>query len=76
MKRLQARAWLLFSILWETCIATPPLALHQLVEVEEGGEVVLSLYGFDVDGDGVSYLILGNLGRVAHLHDSSFISVL
>ena len=52
--RLQARAWIFFSILWQTCIGTPPLALHQLVEVEPGGEVVLKLNGLDVDGDKVS----------------------
>jgi hypothetical protein len=52
---LQARAWIFFSILCETCIGTPPLALHQLVEVERGGEVVLKLNGLDVDGDKVSH---------------------
>ncbi len=52
---LQARSWIFFSILWETCIGTPPLALHQLVEVEPGGEVVLKLNGLDVDGDKVSH---------------------
>lgn len=40
--------------MFEKCIATPPLALHQLVEVEEGGEVVLDLFGSDIDGDPVS----------------------
>ena len=30
-----------------------PLALHQLIEVETGGEVVLKLNGFDLDGDKV-----------------------
>ena len=55
--RLQLYA--VFSILVRLrCSATPPLALHQLVEVNEGGEVVLSLYGHDVDGDTVSSLLL------------------
>lgn len=36
-------------------LATPPLALHQLVEVETGGEVVISLYGHDIDGDEVRF---------------------
>jgi hypothetical protein len=31
-----------------------PLALHQLIEVDPGGEVVLKLNGFDLDGDKVS----------------------
>ena len=51
--KLRRHVWIVFSILWEGCIATPPLALHQLVEVEEGGEVVLSLSGLDLDGDAV-----------------------
>jgi hypothetical protein len=38
----------------EPCNATPPLALHQLIEVEQGGEVVITLRGHDVDGDTVS----------------------
>ncbi len=36
-----------------TSLATLPLALHQLVEVGESDEVVLSLHGHDVDGDEV-----------------------
>ena len=32
------------------------MALHQLVEVGAGGEVVLDLYGHDVDGDSVSFV--------------------
>ena len=34
-------------------IATPPVALHQLIEVEKGDEVVLHLHGHDLDGDKV-----------------------
>ena len=49
----------LFNLLLLLCVpkkskATPPLALHQLIEVDSGGEVVLKLHGFDLDGDKVS----------------------
>jgi len=72
---LQARAWIFFSILCETCIGTPPLALHQLVEVEPGGEVVLKLNGLDVDGDKTVATITslpesGTLYQVSHLFDN------
>jgi len=33
--------------------ASPPLALHQLIEVEASGEVVLELHGHDLEGDKV-----------------------
>lgn len=45
---------LFFNWEFEPSDATPPLALHQVVEVEHGGEVVISLRGHDIDGDTVS----------------------
>ena len=42
---------LIFPLL--SSIATPPVALHQLIEVEKGDEVVLYLHGHDLDGDKV-----------------------
>ena len=45
---------LFFNLEFEPSDATPPLALHQVVEVEHGGEVVISLRGHDIDGDTVS----------------------
>lgn len=36
------------------CYAKPPLALHRVIEVERGAEVVIRLDGFDEDGDIVS----------------------
>lgn len=65
-----------------SCRATPPLALHQLVEVETGGEVVISLYGHDIDGDETIATITtlpksGTLYQLSHIfnthgHDPKF----
>lgn len=44
-----------YIVIFSTSIrAVPPLALHQLIEVDPGGEVVLMLHGHDLDGDEVS----------------------
>ena len=37
-------------------LSIDPLALHQLIEVEVGGEEVISLSGYDLNGDEVSPL--------------------
>lgn len=58
MKRFNRKLFtaVVFCLYWkiEPCNATPPLALHQVIEVEQGGEVVITLHGHDVDGDTVS----------------------
>lgn len=41
----------IFAALLLQCESSPPLALHQLVEVESNGEVVLKLHGLDFEGD-------------------------
>lgn len=51
---MRKKALILFAALLLRCQAIPPLALHQLVEVESGGEVVLLLHGVDFEGDDVS----------------------
>ena len=48
----------LFAAFLLGCQAKHPLALHQLVEVESGGEVVLLLHGVDFEGDDVSNIRL------------------
>ncbi|CAN0035443.1 unnamed protein product, partial [Pylaiella littoralis] len=40
----------LTSSVWRTA-ASAPLALHQVVSVSAGGEVVIRLRGYDLDGD-------------------------
>ena len=42
-----------FIIILTFVTAVPPLALHQLIEIDPGGEVVLTLHGHDLDGDEV-----------------------
>jgi hypothetical protein len=51
---MRRKALVIFAALLLRCRALPPLALHQLVEVEPGGEVVLKLHGLDFEGDAVS----------------------
>lgn len=51
---MKRRTLISFATLLLRCRALPPLALHQLVEVEPGGEVVLKLHGVDFEGDDVS----------------------
>ena len=45
---------MLFGQNFEPCDSAAPLALHQVVEVEQNGEVVIALFGLDRDGDQVS----------------------
>ena len=40
------------------CHAKPPLALHQLIEVDPDEEVVLNLHGLDFEGDAVSAVVM------------------
>lgn len=54
------------------CIATPPVALHQLIEVDKGSEVVLHLHGHDLDGDKTTTTITtlptsGELYQLSHI---------
>ena len=51
---MRRKTYIIFAALLLQCRAAPPLALHQLVQVEPGGEVVLKLHGLDFDGDEVS----------------------
>lgn len=53
-RNMRRKTLVIFATLLLQCQASPPLALHQLVEVEPGGEVVLKLHGVDFDGDDVS----------------------
>jgi len=61
---------LIFPLL--SSIATPPVALHQLIEVEKGDEVVLYLHGHDLDGDKTTTTITslpksGELYQLSHV---------
>lgn len=51
---MKRKSLISFAALLLQCQALPPLAVHQLVEVEPGGEVVLKLHGIDFEGDSVS----------------------
>lgn len=54
-RSMRRKALVIFFVaLLLQCRASPPLALHQLVEVEPGGEVILNLHGLDFEGDDVS----------------------
>ena len=54
---MRKKALISFIALLLQCQASPPLALHQLIDVESGGEVVLLLHGVDFEGDDVSYIL-------------------
>ena len=51
---MRKKTLVIFAALLLQCESAPPLALHQLVEVESSGEVVLNLHGVDFEGDDVS----------------------
>ena len=51
---MRRKALVIFAALLLRCESSPPLALHQLVEVESNGEVVLKVHGLDFEGDDVS----------------------
>ena len=55
---MKRKSLIIFTALLLQCQASPPLALHQLVEVEPGGEVVLKLHGLDFEGDDVRYIYI------------------
>jgi hypothetical protein len=44
---------LLLALCLAAAAATAPLALHQLVEVAVGGDVTITLKGYDLDNDSV-----------------------
>ena len=60
-KVLEKLTFAVFLTLFSEGQSSPPLALHQLLEIESGGEAVLRLHGHDQEGDSVSQIefILG-----------------
>lgn len=56
MRFALAQIAVLFSFAVNT-LASAPLAPHQLVEVDAGAEVVITLSGYDLDGDDLNVMI-------------------